>query len=294
MMMSTWPCTNQMEPHEPSVDGFSTKQIETNTGIKKLSGLDDPAQAWRQFIHDDDVVALKFTRVGGRELGTNRVFAGALLQCLYQAGFKPENFMIVGLDDLPEEAAGTRPWRYGWQQEKVDFGSDSDYLAQWLDEVTAIINIPSIMDDNIIGLRGALANLSWPVIKSPARFYKYRTGGDPFIAEIYNLPQIRGKVRLHIANAMRILYYGGPVVRQNYVHEYGAVLFSVDPVSLDLVALKLLCRARRERSLPEGVTELLTAGYLQTAQDLGLGYNDLNYIDYRHLPHERWQKKTGP
>jgi hypothetical protein len=262
-----------------------------NTGIKKLAGCDDPNQAWRSFIHDDDVVALKFTSVGSDPLGTNRAFAAALLQCLYQAGFKPDHFMLVGLDDLPDEAKGTRPCRYGWQQKKTDFGSDSDYLAQWLDDVTAVINIPSIMDDNIIGLHGALANLTWPMIKSPARFYQYNSRGDPFIPEIFNLPQIRGKVRLHIANALRILYYGGPIVRQHFVYEYGAVLFSLDPVAMDLAAMKIINRIRRDNFMPANVPDNISVTYLQTAQDLGLGYCDLNFIDYQHIPHEKWTAK---
>ncbi len=265
-----------------------------NTGVKKLAQMDDLASAWRYFIHDDDVVALTFTKVGGRAMGTNKTVAAALLQSLYLAGFKPENFMLVGLEDLPEEARGTRPCRYGWQKEKLDFDSDQDYLAGWLEDVTAIINIPSLMDDNIIGLRGAMANLSWPMIKSPAKLYKYMsqkhgTSGDPFTAEIYALPQIRGKVRLHIFNALRILYYGGPEVKQTYVFEHGSLIFSTDPVAIDRVGLELIHRTRREETLPANVDENITAPYLETAQAMGLGYNalELDFIDYQCIRHEK-------
>jgi len=256
-----------------------------NTAVKQLTGLEDAAQAWRCFIHDDDVVALKFTWVGGKELGTNHDVAAALLQTLYQVGFKPENFMLVGLDELPKEAEGTRPWSYGWQKEKVNFGSDSDYLARWLDEVTAIINIASIMDDNIMGLRGVLANMSLPLLKSPARLYL--NGADPFIIEIYDLPQIRAKVRLHIANDLRILYYGGPQVRQCYVVENGSLLFSTDPVALDRVALELVRRARQTQLLPKNADDNIVADYLDTAQAMGLGYADLNFIDYHRIKHDK-------
>ena len=255
-----------------------------NTGVRKLSGEDDLALAWRHFIHDDDVVALKFTRVGSHELGTNREVAAALLQSLYQAGFKPQNFMLVGLDELPDEAKGTRPYSYGWQKEDIDFGSDRDCLAQWLSEVTAIINIPSLMDDNIIGLRGAMANLTWPLLKKPARLYK--NYGDPFVPEVYELPQVRGKIRLHIANALRILYYGGPEFKAQYVEDCGSLIVSTDPVSLDRVAIELVRRLRREKPLPYGVSEKISAPYLETAQAMGLGYQDLNFIDYRKIPHD--------
>ncbi len=256
------------------------------TGVKNLTGLDEPNQAWRCFINDDDVVALKFTRVGGSALGTNQALAAALLDSLYQAGFKPENFLIVGLDDLPRQAQGTRPWRYGWQEEAVDFGADSDHLPRWLDEVTAIINIPSIMDDNVINLRCCLANLSFPLLKSPARLYLNQ--GDPFICEVYNLPQIRDKVRLHIANGLRVLYHDGPEVKQRYVYEPGSLIFSTDPVALDQVALQLIRRARSTMIMPAGVSEKISAPYLDTAYAYGLGYNDLNFINYHYIKHEKW------
>jgi hypothetical protein len=250
-------------------------------GIKKLTGFDDPCRAWRCFISDQDVVALKFTRVGRKELATNQALAAALLRSLYRAGFHPDQFMLIGLEQPPEEAQCTRPWRYGWQENIIDFGPDGDYLARWLNEVTAIINVPSLMDDNIIGLRGTLANLTWPLIKRPGRLYMNK--GDPFIPEIYALPQIRSKVRLHIVNALRILYYGGPEVQQRYVDDNGSLIFSLDPVALDRIALELIRRSRREKTMPNQPIPALSAPYLDTAQALGLGYQDLNFIDYQYL-----------
>ena len=255
-----------------------------DTGIKRLSGKADLAQAWRRFIHDEDVVALKFMRLGGRQFGTNTDLAAAFLDSLYRAGFKAENIMLVGLSDLPDEAEGTRLWQYGWQAEQVDFDLGGDHLAGWLDEVTAIINIPSILDDNIVGLRAALYNLSFELVKSPARWYK--SAGDPFIPVIYDLPQIRGKVRLHIANALRICYYGGPEVNKYYIYDYGSLIFSVDPVALDRVALHLIQTQRsRSLSLPADVPDHLEVSYLDTAYAMGLGYNDLNFIEYQHTSH---------
>ncbi|MCF7956873.1 MAG: hypothetical protein K9M57_00350, partial [Phycisphaerae bacterium] len=169
--------------HKPSICRM------LNTGIKKITRENDPNLAWRKIIRDDDIVALKFTRFGDINMGINTEVASALLESLFQAGFKPKNFMLVGLTELPPNAGGTIPWKYGWQDNPIEFGSDSDYIAQWVDQVTAIINIPTIMDDNIIGLRGAIANVTWPLLKRPARFYISQ--GDPFMAEIYEMPQIK-------------------------------------------------------------------------------------------------------
>lgn len=261
-------------------------QAMLRSGLTRLTGLDDTSQAWRCFIAEDDLVALTFTQLGSPALGTNKALCQALLVSLYQAGFKPDQFMIVGLEDLPSEASGTRPCPYGWQPTLTDFGSDSDHLALWLAQVTAIINVPTFMDDNVIKFRGALTNLTLPVIKQPGRFYLNQ--GDPFLAEIYALPQIQQKVRLHIANGLRLLYYGGPNVQQNYVYEHGSLLFSLDPVALDRVGLQLIRRVRTTMPLPETARPNLSVSYLETACALGLGYNDLSFIDYRYGEHGKW------
>ena len=254
-----------------------------HAGLRHLTGREDPNEAWHQFIRQDDVVALVFTRQGSNSLATNTDVAAVLLQCLYDCGFKPGQFMLVGLEELPDEAKGTRPCPYGWQKEDVDFLTDSDRLALWLNEVTAIINVPAIMDDNIIGLRGALANLTLPMLKRPARLYVNQ--GDPFIPDIYALPKIRNRVRLNIAIGLRILYYGGPKVNQTYVYEHGTLLFSTDPVALDQVALQLINRARHDMPMPAGKAMDLRCPYLQTAQAIGLGINDLNQIEYHFRDH---------
>ncbi|MBN1437339.1 MAG: DUF362 domain-containing protein [Sedimentisphaerales bacterium] len=267
------------------VHNASLRQMIT-TGVNQLAQTEDAAAAWRCFISDDDIVALNFTRVGDRELGVNTGLAEALLDCLYEAGFRRENIMVVGLDVLPDNAAGTRPWRYGWQAEPTIFNSDEDFLATWLDEVTAIINVPSILDDNIIGMRGGLANLCWPVLKRPARLYVNH--GDPFMAEVFALPEIQSKLRLTITNALRILYQGGPVVQQRYVYERGTLIFSADPVAADSVALEILLQARESMVMPDEVDGEIQAGYLNTAEAMGLGYANMNQIQYRYIRQERW------
>jgi len=264
---------------------IASLRVMFDIGITQVAHMDNVSQAWRCFIHDDDIIALKFTRTASRQISTNQDVAAALLECLYQAGFKPENIMLVGLDDLPSQAQGTRPWHYGWQNKDVNFSTGCGRLAQWVDEVTAIINIPTLMDDNIMGLRGTLANLSFPLLKQPARLYI--NNGDPFIPEIYALPQIRPKVRLHIANALRILYYGGPQVQQKYLDENSSLIFSTDPVALDRIGLELIRRDRREFPLPRLAEVNIEVPYLQTAQTMGLGYQDLNFIEYRHIKMEK-------
>jgi len=133
-------------------------------------------------------------------------------------------------------------------------------------------------------------NMTLPLLKSPALLYL--NGGDPFVPEIYDLPTIKGKIRLHLANMLQVLYYGGPVIQPLYVYEYGSVLLGTDPVALDWVASKLLTKFRSEQNIPLHAEAGLDSPYLDTAFAMGLGYQDLNFIEYQEIPHE--QEESPP
>lgn len=256
-----------------------------NTGVKKVTCMENSEQAWKSLLHEDDIIAIKFCEIGGRQLATNTELCSVLLQILYKVGYKPEQFMIVGLEDLPDEAIGTIPWQYGWEEKSVNFGSSEEHLAKWINQVTAIIHIPSVMDDNITGIRGAIADMAWSAVKEPGKYFI--SNGDPFVAEIYHLPQIQGKVRITIANNLRSLYYGGPNIKQQFVSENGSMLFSIDPVAIDRVAIELLSKQRQQNDLPEDVDFFINAPHLITAESVDIGYQDLNMIEYRYLQHDK-------
>ncbi|MBN2842451.1 MAG: hypothetical protein JXM68_05140, partial [Sedimentisphaerales bacterium] len=268
----------------PKIHQPSLRKI-LNTGVKKITGINNSAQAWQSILHKDDVIGIKFCPEGGRHLATNTEVCAVLLRILYSLDFKPEQIMVIGLEKMPEEAQGTMPWKYGWQSEPVYLGSEKEYLATWLSQVTAIIHIPSAMDDNITGIRGAIADMAYSAVKHPGKYYL--SHGDPFVAEIYQLPEIRGKIRLTIVNNLRSLFYGGPDVKQQFVSENGTLLFSNDPVSLDRITVELLSRQRKENDLPADTPVFLEAQHLITAEALDLGYQDLNMIEYRWLNHDK-------
>jgi hypothetical protein len=255
-----------------------------NLGAAKMTGYDDPQKAWGAIISKDDIVALKFNDCGVPGFSWNYEFLDLLLQNFYQLGYKKENFLIVGIYTLPNSAIGTRIHHYGWEDDAIFIGSDLDFLPRWLKEVTAIINIPNYMDDNIIGIRGCLANLSWSMVKQPARLYQNKgDNGDPFIAEINALPPIRNKVRLHIVNALQVLYYGGPQHDTTFQVNHQSILMSFDPVALDHIGIEYLRRYRKTKTMPQKLPPPLYSQYLTTAELYGLGYYNFTDISYEKI-----------
>jgi len=255
-----------------------------NLGAAKMTGYEDVQKAWASIISKDDVVALKFNDCGVSAFSWNYEFLDLLLQNFYQLGYKKENFMIIGIHNLPNSAIGTRIRHYGWEADATFIGSDLDYLPLWLNQVTAIINIPNFMDDNIIGIRGCLANLSWSMVKQPARFYQNKDdNGDPYIADINILPAIHDKVRLHIVNALQVLYYGGPHYDTTYQVNHQSILMSFDPVALDHIGIEYLRKYRKTKTMPQILPPKLYSQYLITAELYGLGYYNFTDIAYEKI-----------
>lgn len=236
--------------------------------VKRLSGKQDVTDAWHFFLKPDDVVALKFNRNGADTIATSAPLLKALVASLKSAGFSPSQIVAVEVSKELRSATQTQAPVDGWSDETFDFGSGSDQLAAWLDQVTAIINVPFLKTHNLAVMTGALKNLSHAVVKHPARYHD--NGCSPFIGDIVALPQVRDKVKLHIVDALRIVFDGGPVPREDAIWDGGFLIGGTDPVAVDVSGVHLLDRVRKAVGLPLiGETRLPT--YLEAADARGVG-----------------------
>ncbi len=218
-----------------------------DSALMRLANTDTVAAAWAHYLRGDDVVALKFNPHGERDFGTARPFARMIVESLLRSGWSAEQIVLVDAPSGIEQQFGTRPRQVGWSAAAIDFGSARDRLAAFLEQVTAIVNIPYLKNDNIMGLSGCLKNITYRLVKHPARLHS--NGCSPFLADILGLPEISGKLRLNIMNALRIAYHGGPLVTPEYVENAGLLLMGRDPIAVDAVALGTLNAARRKAGL---------------------------------------------
>ncbi len=218
-----------------------------DSALMRLANTDTVADAWGHYLRRDDVVALKFNPHGERDFGTVRPFARMIVESLLHSGWSAEQIVLV---DAPSDIGrrfGTRSQQIGWSAAAIDFGSGRDRLAAFLEQVTAIVNIPYLKNDNIMGLSGCLKNITYRLVKHPARLHS--NGCSPFLADILALSEVSGKLRLNIMNALRIAYHGGPLVTPHYVESAGLLLMGRDPIAVDAVALGTLNAARRKAGL---------------------------------------------
>ncbi len=243
--------------------------------LRRLTGKEGP-EAWKTFLKPDDIVALKFNRSGALGLGTTDPLLRVLVQSLKQAGFEARQIVAVEVSPAIQRATGVTAPVGGWTEEAVDFGSGQDQLAAWLNQVTAIVNIPFLKTHNIAGMTCCLKNLSHAVVKHPAQYHA--NGCAPYIGDIVALPQIRKKLRLHLVNALRMVFEGGPEVDEDCVWEAGALLGGRDPVALDAVGFQELTRVRDQLRLPSLTEHGQPPAYLESAAQCGLGTLKLHEI----------------
>ena len=244
--------------------------------LRLLTNRDRPADAWHAYLKPDDIIGIKFNHVGEDVINTTVPFATQLVDSLKRAGFAPDRIMLIEAPAHLQRDLGTRRPPIGWSGPEVDFGSGSEQLSAVLQEATAIINVPFLKTHNIAGMTGCLKNLSHALIRRPAR---YHGGGcAPYVGDILALPQIRSKLRLHIMNALQIVFADGPAARLDTLWAHRGVIVSTDPVAIDTVGLEVLNVQRARAKLPAIGNSLGQVPHVHAAAERGLGTDDQDYI----------------
>lgn len=147
--------------------------------------------------------------------------------------------------------------------------SSKSYFARVLSqEVTKVINVPSLTDSFLTGINGAMANMTVANLDNWRRFAKSAAAGDPYIAEIYADPRIHDKVVVTILDALVLQYAGGPFPNPNYLVDNLTLFASKDPVAIDATAVRLIDEMRKTGKLPS--IRRMTS-YVEAGSALGLG-----------------------
>jgi len=295
------------------VSGFKVDDAKARAlvvaGITALTGGGDEAAVWRHFASSNDVVGIKINTQFGALQSTRRAVVETIAHGLRAAGVSATNIYVFDRDPLQMRAAGygragvTNLVREvsiidgtGWDAKvyfenalagKLIWGdllfgkeeplSKRSHLPKLVTEtITKLINVPVLQDHDVCGLAGCLYNLSFGMVDNTRRFESLGQNGDPMIAQICAMPQVRQKLVLNIMDGLVAGYAGGPGFKPQYSWNYGALYFSVDPVAIDSLCVEALDAKRREDKVPligPRATHIATAGHL------GLGQSGRANID---------------
>jgi len=249
-------------------------------------------------VRPDEVVGLKVNTLAGFEFSTNPEVAQAVARGLMEGGH-PETGIVIwdrfhdhlarALYPLNTDGPGLRC--YGGEgvagtDPDVFYASDlgdgePSYFYQVLThDVQKVINIPVPKDHNCAGISGCLKNLAFGSVNNTVRFHGPPHYCDPMTAEICAHPALAGKVVLHVMDALRVLYDGGPVVSDpDAVLDNHELWLSRDPVALDALVIELVNEKRAEAGLAPVGEDSAPAPHVHTAARMGLGVKDLGPND---------------
>ncbi len=260
--------------------------------LMELTGAPNLGDAMRRFVHADDVVAIKTNGIAGNSMATSFELVLPVVEACILAGVAPERITVfeqyptyllasrVGAPkfDLPK---GIRIATHNNQDHPMSsiaiYQGISTKFCRQLTEATAVINMGLVKDHGICGYTGALKNITHGTINNPEAHHAHYA--NPQIAMLYAHPIVTSRVRLHIADAFRVMSDGGPLYKNpQAVVPHGAVYVATDPVALDTVGWMAVDEARKQRGRPNLGAAGRAPRYIETASELGLGVRDLNQL----------------
>jgi hypothetical protein len=255
-------------------------------GLTNLTGRATIAGAWRSLVSTQDVVGIKVCAEPGEISGTRPAVVAAVIHGLLDAGLPADHIVIwdkraddlraAGFSRLAAQsgarAAGAAETGYDpanfynpdtatigsllWGD--LEFGKKGEgvgrksFVSQLVSrDITKIISVAPLLNDNVTGVCGHLYSLAMASVDNT-----YRFEGDPdrlavAVPEIYALPSLGDRVVLNITDALIGQYEGGERGLLHYSSVPGQLWFSRDPVALDTLAVAELARERRAANAPE-------------------------------------------
>jgi len=253
----------------------------------------DSVGVLRHYFSPKDRVGIKVNCLSGRRLSTHVELVDAIVQRLIQAGIPKKNILIWDRlnNDLRQGGFKLRAWGepvacagcdvLGYDSELTVHRSVGSLFARPATELcTALINVPVLKDHGIVGVTLGMKNC-FGAIHNPNKYHPDH--GDPYVADLYSHPDIGGKVRLTIIDALEAQCEGGPPFQPQWCEDFGGLMTSTDPVALDRIGWKMIEEMRRRRGLPTLTEAKREPTYIHTAAQLGLGMDDLAKIQFREV-----------
>lgn len=208
-------------------------------GMAQLSGKKTPVDAWKQYLKPEDAVGIKMSKM---ITVTHTELTDAMTQRVNAIGVK-----------------NVTTW---------------DRDAKKPEEFTAIINVPGMKTHWLSGVGVAIKNYAGCHPKPS----QYHADACADLAAMWDHPSLKGKTRLIVIDALKVLYNGGPQVDPKYMWDYKGLIFGTDPVAVDTVCLNIIQKKRNEVQPPQWIISPPPKHIEVADRKFKLGTSDLSKI----------------
>ena len=297
-------------------------------GMLELTGAPGWPDAWRALFGKGDVVAIKVSPVGGPKLCSDALVLNQVIDGLKQAGVSLRDIVVFSRYRAEIRSTGIDKWlppgvRWdGASEEYNDVQLDMDgydpdhfmemalikpgenandahfrrsYVAKVITrQVNKFINLPVLKHHQSAGVTIALKNMSHGLSNNVNRSHLTPTSNacGIFIPSVVSLPVLRQKAVLHICDAVKASWHGGPSAKAQYVWEHKTMYFATDPVALDKTGWKSIDAQRAAKGMvpialskPDNDSHYLNCQveHIEIAGTLGLGEFDDKRISVKRF-----------
>jgi uncharacterized protein (DUF362 family) len=297
--------------------------------MRELTGESSVGAAWAKFVEPKDIVGIKINPSGAPACCSSPEIVREIISAVQSVGVPARNIVVYDrysyeIDIGSYQALlppgvrilGIQDAFSGSGEYEPNVYCDANFFGEWetrsymanivTHEVTKIINVPTMKDHSASGVTGALKNLAYGTFNNVARTHRAPyTFTNPMIGLMCTVEPLRSKSVLHIMDAMRRVWHGGPLTQvQDFIDQSGILLVSTDPVAMDTVELEAIEKKRQDKGAPslwqqdpKSITSnseefyhdasknlfFRQPGHIAAAGKLGLGVADLKQIDHRRL-----------
>jgi len=263
--------------------------------MRELVGKSSVQDCWATLFHPDDIVAIKPNAFAGQWCSPSAALMDTIIARLTAVGISPKHIFIWDhwnfagsplynhLRKGPARVATQKQWGYDRTIHRIPSGKWLKF-NKLIPRVTAIVNVPVFKDHDLAGVSGSMKNLAFGSIINPASHHPNCC--SPSVPDIYNLPILRDKVRLIVADTFRVIYNKGPFgsKSRSYNVPYSSLFATRDPVAMDRIEWDVVDGFRKHKGLPllmdrgHGPQNVGRPIHILHAGHIGLGESDLSSI----------------
>jgi uncharacterized protein (DUF362 family) len=252
--------------------------------IVELTGKKKPEDAWAALFSAKDTVGIKINCLGHPFMSTTPEVVNAVIAGLRSAGVVDDKIVVfdhfggqMRWSRFPlRDAAGAVRYvhnkQWGFESAWRSLPAGKTKLSQVLLKVDKVVSVPVIKDHDLAGVTCALKNMAFGCIVNPGAHHK--NGCDPGIANIYNLPEVKDRVRLIVLDGAYMQYDGGPKHNAAARVPLSSLYLTTDPVALDKLAWEKIDELRVAKRLRPLHKARRNPTHIATAAGLGLGTDD--------------------
>jgi len=131
------------------------------------------------------------------------------------------------------------------------------------------INLATPKDDHILGIDGAITNVTLNASSNSERFREDSTMGPAAATEILAIPEIWEKHLFSLMDLSKMQIADGPGFNAEFIEQKNALLLSKNPVYLDYFTMETIRKERKRLGLRD--RDPLSCKLFLYARELGLG-----------------------